>query len=103
MALAAYLLVSCLIVSNLVIIFARKNVPKAVASDTSSQDTKIDTDYLQTIVNEHPDYMPAWLRLAEIKAQEGDKQGALVILEYARLLDPNSEELLIIERKIRNY
>lgn len=103
MTIAAYVLVSCLIISNLVIIFAQKEVPKAIASDMTILDTKIDTDYLQSIVAEHPDYMPAWLRLAEIKARDGNTKDALVILEYARLLDPNSEELMIIERKSRNY
>jgi len=102
MLIAGYVLLPILIISNLLIIFTKSNSSIVSASDVSNYSLEIDSDYLETLVRQNPDYMPGWLRLAEVYAEQGNIHNALIVLEYAKLLDPNSEELLIIEKKILN-
>lgn len=63
-------------------------------TNTLNSEQNFWTDFLIA----HLGYLPGWLELTKLEIKKGNLEAAKVYLEKARFIDPNSDEVLKLER-----
>lgn len=56
--------------------------------------------FWQEIVNKNPTYRDAWLEIAKISSRVGETNLTTDALEKAKVIDPNSQKILELEKEI---
>lgn len=82
-------------------IFLDKQKVLGVSAQTipvvSQAQLKQERDFWLNIINQNPTYRDGYVELADIEKQLGNGDSAMKMLEIAKSIDPNSENLSILE------
>lgn len=82
---------------NLNNLLKSRNVLGASVEVNTIQDEK---EYWLKVASENPTYVDAYLQLAKVETELSNKDGARSYINEAKKLNPNSEEIEIVEKEL---
>lgn len=82
---------------NLRLYFAKQSV---LGTEKSLENLSQEINFWESMVTQYPTYRDGWLNLAKLEFYRGNKDYAYSWLFVAKRIDPNSQEVIALEKEL---